>query len=79
MGGSRKWRHSKLYLHKQKTKRIDNILHSLKIKYRYSTAAKKGTKQHKIQGRKTYYYDNYVMLYGSGIFHQEPRVKGMYL
>jgi hypothetical protein len=68
MGGSRKWRRGKLYLYKQKTKTIDDFLHSLKIKYRYSTTAKKGKKQHKVWGSKTYYYESYVMLYGSGNF-----------
>ena len=46
MGGSRKWRRGKFYLYnKQRMKTIDDFLHSLKIKYRESTTAKKGKKK----------------------------------
>jgi len=68
MGGSKKWRRGKFYLYKQKIKTIDDFLHSLKIKYRSTSTAKKGKKKNKTRGSKTYCYNNYVMLYGSGNF-----------
>ena len=70
MAGSRKWRRGKFYLYQQKKKTIDLFLHSLKIKSdSHVLSPKSGKKNRKHRrGRKTFIYNNHVMLYGAGQF-----------
>lgn len=71
MAGLRKWSRAKFYLYQQKKKTIDLFLHSLKILKSDShiLIPKSGKKNRKhCRGKKTFIYNNYVMLYGAGQF-----------